>query len=200
MELPFSPACERNQNPILDVLKQYISTDQKVLEIGHGTGQHADYFSSQLKAEWYPADVHEHNWVIEHLRERSETSYLKQAIEFKIGMIPIKDQLPPIKFDHVYTANTLHIMNFDCVTKFCQSIADFIKPQGSLMIYGPFKFSGEFTSDSNQQFDQYLKGQDPKMGIRDFEYIQETLASTGLVFKKNFQMPANNNILLFQKQ
>ncbi|MEY4561878.1 MAG: hypothetical protein RLZZ618_1155, partial [Pseudomonadota bacterium] len=39
-----SPACDRNQGPILDVLRTRFAHVQRVLEIGSGTGQHAVHF------------------------------------------------------------------------------------------------------------------------------------------------------------
>ncbi len=35
---PYAPACERNREPILDVLKGYFLDRKQVLEIGSGTG------------------------------------------------------------------------------------------------------------------------------------------------------------------
>jgi hypothetical protein len=40
---PFSPSCERNRAPILEVLRQHFADRRRVLEIGSGTGQHAAY-------------------------------------------------------------------------------------------------------------------------------------------------------------
>ena len=42
----FAEACDRNQTPILEVLKEILPDTGKVLEIGSGTGQHAAYFRS----------------------------------------------------------------------------------------------------------------------------------------------------------
>ncbi|MEA3150558.1 MAG: hypothetical protein QOD56_1497, partial [Gammaproteobacteria bacterium] len=46
--LPFSEACERNKNPILEILRETFAARSDVLEIGSGTGQHAVYFADQL--------------------------------------------------------------------------------------------------------------------------------------------------------
>ena len=40
---PCSPACERNRDPILAVLRDQFAQRRYALEIGSGTGQHAGY-------------------------------------------------------------------------------------------------------------------------------------------------------------
>ena len=39
----FADACDRNQTPILEVLKEILPDAGKVLEIGSGTGQHTPH-------------------------------------------------------------------------------------------------------------------------------------------------------------
>jgi hypothetical protein len=48
MHKPFSPACERNQDAILAVLRTQFAERTSVLEIGSGTGQHAVHFAAAL--------------------------------------------------------------------------------------------------------------------------------------------------------
>ena len=45
---PFSPSCERNRDPILEVLHNYFAEVRSVLEIGSGTGQHAVHFARAM--------------------------------------------------------------------------------------------------------------------------------------------------------
>jgi len=66
-------------------------------------------------------------------------------------------------------------------------------------LYGPFNYGGQYTSDSNAQFDQWLKQQDKKMGIRDFEAICELAADNTLQLVEDHAMPANNRLLIFRK-
>src|SRR5256886_10358931 len=40
--LPLSEACERNKGPILEVLRSELATSRSGLEVGSGTGQHAE--------------------------------------------------------------------------------------------------------------------------------------------------------------
>ena len=58
---PFSPACERNRDPILAVLRRHFVDRHRVLEIGSGTGQHAVHFAAAMPwLAWQCSDVAEH--------------------------------------------------------------------------------------------------------------------------------------------
>src|SRR5271170_3236919 len=55
--LPFSAACERNKDPILEVLRMRFAGRSQVLEIGSGTGQHAVHFARSLgHLAWHPTE------------------------------------------------------------------------------------------------------------------------------------------------
>jgi tRNA G46 methylase TrmB len=45
MEKPHAPSCEKNRQPILEVLVEHFADRRQVLEIGSGTGQHAIFFA-----------------------------------------------------------------------------------------------------------------------------------------------------------
>jgi len=46
--LTLSEACERNKDPILEVLRSEFAASRSVLEVGSGTGQHAVHFAAHL--------------------------------------------------------------------------------------------------------------------------------------------------------
>jgi tRNA G46 methylase TrmB len=48
MDKPHAPACDRNREPILAVLRDCFAGRSRVLEIGSGTGQHAVHFAAAL--------------------------------------------------------------------------------------------------------------------------------------------------------
>ena len=70
---------------------------------------------------------------------------------------------------------------------------------GCFVLYGPFNYGGHFTSDSNRQFDQFLRARDPASGIRDIEALLELAAENTLMLAQDIAMPANNRCLLWQK-
>lgn len=57
IEKPFSTACERNREPILDVLREHFADREHVLEVGSGTGQHAVFFAAAMpQLIWQTSD------------------------------------------------------------------------------------------------------------------------------------------------
>jgi hypothetical protein len=60
MNKPFSPSCENNKQPILQIIRQQFAESATVWEIGSGTGQHACYFAQQLPhLVWQATDKEE---------------------------------------------------------------------------------------------------------------------------------------------
>src|SRR3546814_15611045 len=58
---PFAPACERNREPILAVLREHFAGSRHVLEVGSGTGQHAVHFAAAMPwLRWQCSDRVEH--------------------------------------------------------------------------------------------------------------------------------------------
>src|SRR3546814_15424880 len=54
---PFAPACERNREPILAVLRERFAGSRHALEVGSGTGQHAVHFAAAMPwLQWQCSD------------------------------------------------------------------------------------------------------------------------------------------------
>jgi SAM-dependent methyltransferase len=192
----FSSACERNRQPILDVLRTFISDGHCVLEVGSGTGQHAVFFAADFPLiSWQPADTGDYlPGLRTRLRNEAPDNVL-DAIELDVRMDPW-----PVDFcDVVFSANTLHFMSEHCVAEFFRGVDQVLQSQGYLLVYGPFNYSGEFSSASNADFDDWLRRSDPDRGIRDFEQVCELAEVRGLQLLQDFKMPANNRALLWRK-
>jgi len=66
-------------------------------------------------------------------------------------------------------------------------------------VYGPFRYGGGFTTESNAAFDLDLKARDPASGIRDFEAVNELAEKQGLTLLADHAMPANNQTLVWKR-
>jgi cyclopropane fatty-acyl-phospholipid synthase-like methyltransferase len=196
MTKQFSPACERNSAPILDVISPLLKNTASLLEIGSGTGQHAMYFGRALPhIRWQCSDrTMYHESIILWLAE-ANLSNVQAPIELEVG----KSVWPECHFDAVFTANTCHIMAWEEVVMMFEGVTKILNPHGIVLIYGPFNYAGQFTSASNQNFDTSLKAQAPHMGIRDFEAIAKLADENGLCVSDDIAMPANNRLLLLKK-
>lgn len=196
MDLPFSAASENNRLPILRELTRLFETGGTVLEIGAGTGQHAVFFASQLPALiWQPADQRAYLWVIRARQQESRLPNLLPPIELEAGSFDWSGQ----QYDHLYSANTAHIMSWEAVCAMFEGAGQALG-HGVFVLYGPFNRNGEFTSESNRRFDASLRSQNAEMGIRDDAALSVLANRSGLVLAEDIAMPANNRILVWQRK
>ena len=197
MKKNFSEAAERNKDPILNVLKEFINTkDRRLLEIGSGTGQHALYMASQFPfLTWFPTDVGENLQQLKKTIQEARIPNLELPQRVDIG----KDDFPKLKFDLVYTANTFHIMHWKECKTLMKLLGHRLREGSRVIIYGPFKYNGTYTSESNGVFDQSLKERDPLMGIRSFEDVNNAMLKNGFELLADIDMPANNQTLVYQR-
>jgi hypothetical protein len=70
----------------------------------------------------------------------------------------------------------------------------------TLAVYGPFNYDGNYSSDSNREFDAWLHARDPRMGIRDFEAVDALAQKNGLALVADIAMPANNRLLVWRRK
>lgn len=192
----FSEACERNKNPILNAIKPYLEYSKSVLEIGSGTGQHAAYFASALPhLTWQTSDLRNNHASIIAWIEQTELGNLLKPKELDVN----KRFWDLDAFDAIFTANTSHIMSWESVRAMLAGVGKHLKPGGHFLVYGPFNVNGNYTSDSNKQFDRLLQQRSPESGIRDYEDMLRVARHNGISLVERHPMPANNMLLAFQK-
>jgi hypothetical protein len=192
---PFSQACENNKQPILEVLSRVLADKKELLEIGSGTGQHAAHFAPRLPyLEWHTSDMPNNHSGIKAWIEDVSVNNLHQPLSFTIGA---NSTWPLTNVDAVFTANTTHIMQPSEAQFMMQLVADNLPVSGIFCQYGPYNFQGKYTSDSNAAFDQHLSEQGCG-GIRDIDEL--TLWAKPLALIETVSMPANNFMLIWQKQ
>ena len=193
---PFSEACEQNKQPILAVLQQHFVDVHTVLEIGSGTGQHAVFFASQLPhLQWLTSEVAELHSGIHAWLDETRLPNVSQPLELDVN----QPDWPVERVDAIFSANTVHIMDWPSVQNMFAGIGRVLQTQGVFCLYGPFNYQGGYTSDSNARFDMWLKQRDPRSGIRDFEALNTLAQQHGMTLRTDHAMPANNRTLIWEK-
>jgi cyclopropane fatty-acyl-phospholipid synthase-like methyltransferase len=196
--LPFSPACERNREPILALLREHLAAPSRVLEIGGGTGQHAEFFAACLPhLLWQSSDRADYLPGLAARIRYAALPRLPAPVELDVAR---RELWPELRFDAAYSANTLHIMGWSEVEHFFAMLGEVLEPASTLIVYGPFNYGGRFTSDSNAAFDAQLRADDPKRGIRDFEAVDALARAQGFVLSADIEMPANNRGLVWKRR
>ena len=191
-----APAAERNQGPILAVLRRVLPRAGLVLEIASGTGQHVAHFAAALPGlEWQPseADVAFHEsiraWI-----EAAGLTNVREPVAFDV-----RQPWPVAQADAVVCINMIHIAPWAVTQALIEGAARVLPPQGALFLYGPFRRGGRHTTASNAAFDAQLRGADPDWGVRDLEAVAELAADAGFALKEVAEMPANNLSVVFGK-
>ena len=157
---PDAPATRRNRDAILEVLRSELSAAVSVLEIGSGTGQHAVYFGRALPdLRWQTSDRAENHETILTWLAHEALANVQPPLALDVLEV---DRLAD-DYDAVFSANTAHIMSFPAVEKMFSLTGSVLRPGGVFCLYGPFNIDGEFTSESNRQFDRSLQEQNAAM-------------------------------------
>ena len=195
MDKPYAPACDRNRDPILTVLREHFADRRRVLEIGSGTGQHAVHFAAALPhLVWQTSD-----------RARNLAGVRLWLDEAALANTPpplvldVNAPWPDARFDAVFSANTLHIMAWDDVVATFRALPQVLTADATLAVYGPFNYGGRATSESNALFDARLKEDDPRQGVRDIEVVDALARGIGFALVADVAMPANNRTLVWKR-
>jgi SAM-dependent methyltransferase len=201
---PYAESCEKNKEPILAVLKEIFADRKRVLEIASGTGQHAVYFGRALPhLTWQPSELAQNLAGIQAWLDEAQLPNVLAplALDVNDAHWDVNDahwQVADV--DAIFNANTVHIISWPEVERLFAHIARVIAPGGYVCLYGPYNYGGNFTSESNARFDDWLKSRDPNSGVRDFETVNRLAASHGLELLRDIAMPSNNRILVWTAQ
>ena len=196
MAKPYAESCDQNKVPIFTVIEPYLAQRKNLLEIGSGTGQHAVYFTEKLpNMVWQTSDRAEYHSGIAQWLAEANLNNVRHPLLLDVTRSP----WPETKYDAVFSANTTHIMHWQDVESLFAGVGKVLDVDGVFMLYGPFNFDGQFTSESNRQFDQRLKTRDPLSGVRNFEDLDQLAANVNMTFIHDHEMPYNNRILVWRK-
>jgi SAM-dependent methyltransferase len=198
-DLPFSPAAQRNQGPILDVLRRVLPAQARVLEVACGTGQHAAHFAAQQPGwRWQPSDGDARSLPGLAARCRDLPNVRPPVLLDVLVQRPDAWPGAPGGFDAVYCANMLHISPWATCAALMRGAATCLAAGGVLVLYGPFFVDGEPPAPGNLAFDVDLRERDGAWGVRRLAAVTQEAHAVGLAFEERVDMPANNLMLVFR--
>jgi Protein of unknown function (DUF938) len=197
-------AFHRNHEPIWAVLQKFLAGKSgDAVELGSGTGQHVVHFAGHTPGiMWWPSDLNEsHLKSIEAWRAYSALPNIRPPLRIDLtdpAWCPeIHDGGGPAELLAVFCANVIHIAPWRVAEGLFAGAGRYLRSDGRLFLYGPFKRDGKHTAMSNAVFDTSLRQQDAEWGVRDIADVEKLAAGAGLSLIETVPMPANNMILVF---
>jgi SAM-dependent methyltransferase len=193
----FSPAADRNKQPILEVLSRVLPERGNALEIASGTGQHVAWFAAGLPHwAWQPTDAQPHalTSIAAHARQQGLANVRAPLLLDVMAPCWLPDDE---RFDLIYCANMLHIAPWATCAALMLGSARHLAPGGRLITYGPYLEDEVPTSPGNLTFDQGLRTQNPDWGIRRRDAVAQEAGRAGLSLLARHAMPANNLLLVW---
>lgn len=193
----FAPATARNRVPILDVLRRVLPATGKVLEIASGSGEHAVFFAEHLPGlSWIPSDPDPGN-------RQSVAAWIAHAglanVRAALDLDVLDEPWPISAVDAMVAINMVHISPWPATLALLDGAASRLAPSAPLFLYGPYKIGGAHTAPSNAAFDERLRAEDPRWGVRDVEAVVDAAGARGFALRETVTMPANNLSLVFRR-
>ncbi|MBV9982066.1 DUF938 domain-containing protein [Bradyrhizobium sp.] len=200
-------AFHRNHQPIWAVLEKVLGDGSgEVLEAGSGTGQHVVYFARQNPdIVWWPSDLNEaHLASIKAWRSHARRDNVRAPLRIDLTDPAWCPEMGgtegPGPLLAVFCANVVHIAPWRVAEGLFSGSSRYLRADGRLVLYGPFKREGSHTAPSNAIFDSSLRAANAEWGIRDIADLETLAAGAGLKLRKVVDMPANNLVLVFERQ
>jgi hypothetical protein len=202
---PLSPyvawAGGRNRDPILDVLRTELpQASSHVLEIDSGSGMHINYFAPYFPAtRFQPSDRIDRTFHrIRELREEGRCTNVDDPIVLDLTDETTWPAGNDRRFDAIFCINIFQVAPVRIADGMMSCAVQVLTPGGQLMIYGPFKVEGAYTTQSNQDFDAKLRSAGvAEWGLKDVLDLDASAEAAGLAPGKRIDMPANNLFLTY---
>jgi SAM-dependent methyltransferase len=200
-------AFHRNHQPIWLVLERFLrGKSGDVVEAGSGTGQHVvDFAGRSPGIVWWPSDLNDrHLKSIRAWRARVQLRNVREPMRIDLAnpqwCSAMQDGSGPGKLLAVFCANVIHIAPWRVAEGLFAGASQYLRPDGRLFLYGPFKRGGQHTSVSNAVFDTSLKAANPEWGVRAVEDLERLADAAALALVDIAEMPANNLMLVFARR
>jgi Protein of unknown function (DUF938) len=201
-----APAFHRNHQAIWAVLQPFLAGKSgDVVEAGSGTGQHVvDFARRSPEITWWPSDLNDqHLKSVAAWRAHAGLANIRPPLRIDLSdpvwCSQMHDGSGPGQLLAVFCANVIHIAPWRVAGGLFAGAGHYLRADGRLFLYGPFKRDGKHTAPSNAAFDASLRDRNPEWGVRDIADLEKLAAGAGLVLIEIAEMPANNLVLVFAR-
>jgi hypothetical protein len=201
-----APAFHRNHQAIWAALQPFLAGKSgNVVEAGSGTGQHVvDFARRSPEITWWPSDLNaQHLKSIAAWRAHAGLANIRPPLRIDLSdpvwCSQMHDGSGPGQLLAVFCANVIHIAPWRVAGGLFAGAGHYLRADGRLFLYGPFKRDGKHTAPSNAAFDASLRDRNPEWGVRDIADLEKLAAGAGLVLIEIAEMPANNLVLVFAR-
>jgi hypothetical protein len=162
----------------------------------------ADFARHIPEITWWPSDFNEqHLKSIAAWQAHAALPNIRPPLRIDLSdpawCAEMHDGSGPSKLLAVFCANVIHIAPWRVAEGLFAGAGRYLRADGRLFLYGPFKRGGRHTAMSNAVFDTSLRDRNAEWGVRDIEALEKLAASAGLALIEVAEMPANNLILVF---
>jgi hypothetical protein len=201
-----APAFHRNHESIWTALKKHLGgCSGDAVEVGSGTGQHVVHFARRTPGlVWWPSDLNlRHLKSIEAWRIHSGLTNVRSPLRIDLSdpdwCPEMRGGQGPNDLAAVFCANVIHIAPWHVTEGLFAGAGRYLRGDGKLFLYGPFKRDGKHTALSNAVFDASLRDGNPEWGVRDIVDVEKLAQGAGLELIETSEMPANNLTLVFAR-
>jgi hypothetical protein len=199
-----APAFHRNHQAIRAVLQRFLAGKSgDAIEAGSGTGQHVVDFARHIpEITWWPSDLNDqHLKSIVAWRAHAQLSNIRLPLRIDLSdpawCPEMQGGRGPGQLLAVFCANVVHIAPWRVAEGLFAGAGRYLRADGQLFLYGPFKRDGKHTAISNAVFDTSLREGNPEWGVRDIEALEKLATGAGLALVEIVEMPSNNLTLVF---
>lgn len=197
----FSPSIGRNKQVVLEAYTALMPARGRILEIASGTGEHGANMTDALPGlDWTYSDIDAVSQVSQNAwRNYAQHDRLHGSIYLDTTTTEWGEAESSATWDGLFCANMIHIAPFEAALGMIAGAGRLLRPQGRLMLYGPFARKGDI-APSNARFSADLQRRDARWGVRDLDtQILPQAAQVGLALSQVIEMPANNLSVVFEK-
>jgi cyclopropane fatty-acyl-phospholipid synthase-like methyltransferase len=195
-------AGRRNRLPILETLQELLPREGRTLELASGSGLHINFFAPHFPGVLFqPTDLDPD--VFESIKaKRAALSNQNVADPFRLDLTDASTWPDPGQglFNAIFVINIFQVAPVAIADGIFDLAKRVLQPDGLVAVYGPFKVGGEYTTPSNQAFDnEILAAKVPEWGLKDVHDLDRAARAHGLKLTQQIDRPANNFILVFKR-